>query len=472
MSNEALTTAPLEARPHILIVDDEVLFAKAVAKKLHKSQWQTQVVHDLASARTAVAESLPDMILLDMRLPDGSGIDFLTELNANGDHSIGVVVLTAFGGLEDAVAAMKTGALDYLKKPIDLDELQLTLDNALARNVLSQKLEYSKEREANAVGDTQLLGSSEPIAQLREQMTRIQAFSGNANVHPPTVLILGETGTGKDLTARLLHLGSARANLPFVHIDCAGLPKDLIEAELFGHAKGAFTDAREERTGLVEAAENGSVFFDEVGELPLALQAKLLALLERRVVRKVGSNKEHYSQAWFMAATNRNLALMVEEGEFRADLYFRLKVLTLDLPALRERDADKVVLAQHFAHTSAKRYGLAAPQFSQDALLAIEHYPWPGNVRELQNLVERAVLLSGDESITATALGLQGTQPAQAQTNQLMHGMTLEEAERVLISNTLRETGGNVSETARQLGITRMALRYRLDKYAIAPKAP
>lgn len=420
-----------------------------------------------------LVEYEPDLVLLDMRLPDGSGLDFLAKLRKGPHRDTAVVVLTAFGALEDAVAAMKHGALDYLKKPIDLDELVLTIEQAFARIALAQKLEYSKERESHSVSEVELLGESSVVATLRQHIRRIHALTDNAQgPSPPTVLILGETGTGKDITAKALHDGSARAERPFVHIDCAGLPKDLIEAELFGHAKGAFTDARTERTGLVEAAEDGTVFFDEIGELPLELQAKLLATLERRVVRRVGSNREYTSNAWFIAATNRDLADMVAQGAFRSDLFFRLQVLTLSMPPLRERGADAVLLARHFAARTAKRYGMAAPAFTEQAVEAIERYSWPGNVRELKNLVERAVLLSAGEAITPNALSLSDQAAAQTQAGNALalEGLTLEQAEIALIHSALKATHGNVSKTARQLGITRMALRYRLEKYQIDPK--
>src|SRR5690606_1031118 len=300
------------------------------------------------------------------------------------------------------------------------------------------------------------------------QVQRICGLTGSTGAVPPTVLILGETGTGKDVVARLLHAGSARRDRPFVHVDCASLPRDLIEAELFGHEKGAFTSAHVARTGLIEAAEDGVLFLDEIGELPPALQAKLLAVLERRTVRRVGTTQERSVAAWFIAATNRDLEKLVEAGEFRADLYYRLNVITVRVPPLRERGGDAVLLAEHFAAQTARRYGLGRPRIGEDARAALASYPWPGNVRELRHVIERAVLLNPDGEVNAGSLGLQ---PARAPAGghaapaAPAGGETLEEAELNMIRRALAETGGNVSRAARRLGITRMALRYRIKKY-------
>ncbi|MGB1884092.1 MAG: sigma-54-dependent transcriptional regulator, partial [Gammaproteobacteria bacterium] len=257
----------------VMVVDDEALFGKAVARRLERSGYECLHVVTLAEARKALTEFDPELILLDMRLPDGSGIDFLRELRA--ERKIPVIVMTAYGELEDAVTAMKYAAADYLKKPVDLEELLLNVAKVLAANAVSQRLAYSQTRESNRADPSTLLGNSAAMAQVRAQVEQI-------------ALITGETGGGKDVTARLLHQLSPRADRPFVHVDCAALPKDLIEAELFGHVKGAFTHAVSERTGLIEAAEDGVVFLDEIGEIPLELQAKLLAVLERRTLRRIG----------------------------------------------------------------------------------------------------------------------------------------------------------------------------------------
>ena len=452
----------------ILVVEDETLFAKAICKRFRKAGYTCQAAESLATAEQLIKGQEPHLILLDMRLPDGSGLDFLAKLRDGETTDIPVVVLTAFGELEDAVAAMKLKALDYLKKPIDLDELLLTVEKALSKIELERRLDYSKQRESHTIENVHLIGESPAINQVRQQIERIAQLSSRSDMSPPTVLILGETGCGKDVSARLLHRQSIRCNRPFVHVDCAALPKELIEAELFGHEKGAFTSATSVRTGLIEAAEDGTVFLDEIAELPLELQSKLLAVLERRTVRRVGSSRERPVPAWFVASTNRPVEEMVKQGQFRADLYYRLKVLTLTLPPLRERDRDVVLLARHYATQTARRFGLPDSELSAQVEDALRAYGWPGNVRELAHLIERAVLLSGGEPLSPTSLMLEGTTPVETPPTDSLSEMTLDEAETAMIRDALQRTDGNVSKAARILGITRMALRYRMQKYNIS----
>ena len=466
------------ARTTVLIVDDEELFARAVGRKLRQGGVGCELAFDLAAARASLAGRRPDLVLLDMRLPDGSGMDFLRELRA-GDHAdLPVLVLTAFGGLENAVAAMKERADDYLVKPVDLDELMVKIERVLGQADLSRRLDYSRQREQRPRQEFSLVGTSAATNALRTRIARIRQLAGQAVEAPPTVLIQGETGTGKDLAARALHHGSDRARRPFVHVDCAALPKDLIEAELFGHEKGAFTHAHTARTGLVEAAEDGTVYLDEIGELPPDLQSRLLSVLERREVRRIGSTRPRPVAAWFIAATNRDLDQMVSTGAFRSDLYFRLNVLSLHIPPLRERLDDLAPLFEHFAALTARRYGMPAPVFSPEILETARRYAWPGNVRELAHMVERAVLLGADRVLDVRALGLAPASPASpasaapGASGDALIGLTLEEAERRLIVNALRETVGNVSESARRLGVSRMVLRYRIRKLGLDPRLP
>jgi DNA-binding NtrC family response regulator len=370
--------------------------------------------------------------------------------------------------LDDAVTAMKHSAADYLKKPIDLDELLLNVDKVLSHQRVTQQLEYSRTREAAAGEGAECIGESEALRLLRQQIERIASLSRVADAVPPTVLIVGETGTGKDVTARLLHRASERRERPFVHVDCAALPKDLIEAELFGHVKGAFTSALAERTGLIEAAEDGVVFLDEIGELPLELQPKLLAVLERRSLRRVGSSQERRIGAWFIAATNRDVTRMVADGTLRSDLYYRLNILTLPLVPLRERGQDVLLLAEHFGRQVARRYQLPAFALAEDARRALLAYAWPGNVRELRHVIERAVLLSGDGRISAASLLLQGPVPAAGTPGGIdLTMLTLDAAEKLVIESALARCGNNVSEAARQLGITRMTMRYRMKQHGL-----
>jgi two-component system, NtrC family, response regulator AtoC len=452
---------------HILIVDDEALLAKAIAKRFRRQGYASEIAGTLAAAREQLARAQPDLILLDMRLPDGSGLDFLSQLRAGDAPDLPVVVMTAYGELEDAVAALKLKALDYLKKPIDLDEIIVIVEKVLQQAEVRRSLDYSRQRDGRALESVRLLGESAAIVRLRDQIERVGRISANTQEAPPTVLILGETGVGKDLAAKLLHLASNRRERPFVHVDCAALPKELIEAELFGHEKGAYTGAHTARTGLIVAAENGTVFLNEIAEMPLELQSKLLTVLERRTVRQVGSSRERPTPAWFIAATNRNVEEMVRQERFRSDLYYRLKVLTLTMPPLRERGDDVILLARHFIKQTAQRYGLREPELAPDLIEAMRRYSWPGNVRELQHLVERAVLLSDGGQLTRAAMSLEPgpstENPAAAPAD--LQDMTLEGAEQFLIQQALEQCEGNVSEAARRLGVTRMALRYRMQKY-------
>ena len=460
---ETMSAEVAVSRATILVVEDEALFAKAILRRLDKSGFNANHAANLAEAAQRLETLEVALVLLDMRLPDGSGLDFLRQMREHSD--VPVIVMTAYGEVDDAVTAMKYAASDYLKKPLDLDELEINVKKVLAASDLNRQLQYSKAREGNRPDTAAMLGASVQIEMVREQVQKIAGLV-NLDTVPPTVLITGETGAGKDVTARMLHQCSRRQNRPFVHVDCAALPKDLIEAELFGHVKGAFTSAINERTGLIEAAEDGVVFLDEIGEIPPALQAKLLAVLERRTLRRIGSSRERRMRAWFIAATNRPVDELVADGQLRSDLYFRLKVLTIELPPLRERGDDAVVLARHFAGEVGRRYGLNKVRLSPVAERRIGSYAWPGNVRELNHVLERAVLLSNDGAVDDHALALDADAPQRtASTTDSLDDMTLGEMESMMIERALRISADNVSEAARRLGITRMAMRYRMQKY-------
>jgi two-component system response regulator AtoC len=457
-----------KVRTRILLVEDEALFARAVVKRLKQAGFDCEHAETLAAGRLLSRQFTPDLALLDMRLPDGNGLELLPEFTAKG---ISAIVMTAHGDLSDAVNAMKQGAADYLKKPVDLEELLLAIQKVEATARLRHQLDYSRQRNTHATEGHEFLGESQAMRIVRMQVERVANLVPVGEAVPPTVLIQGETGTGKDVVARLLHVSTANSDRPFVHVDCASLPAELIESELFGHEKGAFTNAQTSRCGLIEAAEDGTLFLDEIGELPLGLQAKLLNVLERRVVRRLGSTRERPVPARFIAATNRNLQQMVQEGSFRSDLFYRLNVLTIALPPLRERQDDVLLLARHFAAQTERRYGLPRREFSEDAIAAIRAYSWPGNVRELRHQVSRAIMLSREAVIAAAdlALPIQGNaaQGVEAAALSASDELTLDAAEKMLIENALRLTHNNVSEAARHLGITRMAIRYRMGKHGI-----
>lgn len=469
---ESMTTA-MEVpalKKQVLIVEDEIVFAKAVKKRLQRAGYKSEIAKDLEMAREKFESLSPDLVLLDMRLPDGSGLDFLSAIKNGQRSNIAVLVMSAYGELADAVSAMKLGALDYLKKPVDLDELLINVEKVLDKNELVTKLSNSSKRERNASETVKLIGAGSGIISVKQQIKQIARLTYTSHTVLPTVLILGETGTGKDVVAKSLHANAALSNKPFVQIDCASLPKDLIEAELFGHAKGAFTNAHTARIGLIEAAEDGVLFMDEIGELPLDLQSKLLAVLERRLIRRVGTSKELSVRAWFIAATNRNMKALVEKGEFRSDLYYRLNVLSIEMPPLKTRGNDIVILAEHFVDQIARRYGFGNVNLSKGAVQMMMEYHWPGNVREMKHLIERAVLLSNGREITSDSLGLtsrtlSGNTEKSSVSESNIEDMTLESAEFVLITQALDKAKGNVSKAARELDITRMALRYRMKKY-------
>jgi len=457
-------TASLKQQSKVLIVEDEALFARAVMRRLQKADYECAHVESVQDARDIVKQFAPDIVLLDMRLPDGNGLDLLPFFVARNAM---VIVMTAHGEISDAVNAMKQGAVDYLKKPIDLEELLLSIQKAEAAAIQSNSLDYSRQRNAHAIEGVELLGDSPAMQSIKSQINRISQFVSSDTI-PPTVLIGGETGTGKDVAARLLHLScSANNNKPFVHVDCASLPAELIESELFGHEKGAFTGAVNTRPGLIEAAEDGTLFLDEIGELPLILQAKLLNVLERRVVRRIGSTKERAVPARFIAATNRDLHEMSQLGRFRQDLYYRLNVMSFTMPPLRERAGDMMLLARHFAAQTARRYGLQMPVFAPEAVSMIKNYTWPGNVRELKHQVSRSVLLCHNNLVTDVDLALPIYRIVESSLNTDTQQSTLDAAEKAILLQVLAETRNNVSEAARKLGITRMTMRYRMDKHQI-----
>ncbi|MCX4188398.1 sigma-54-dependent transcriptional regulator [Methylophaga sp. OBS4] len=454
----------------MLLIEDETLFAKSVLRRLEREGHQGNIVDTLTAGRQQLQSKMPDVVLLDVRLPDGSGLDLLTEIHSHDNwRAIPVVMMTAYGELEDAVSAMKLGATDYLKKPVDLDELVLTLSKVMQTQKLNQQLNYSQVRETHGIEPITMIGHSRPMMDIRQQIERIAQLVAKSVDDHPVILVTGETGTGKDVIARLYHQSGSWYQRPYVHIDCAALPGELIESELFGYERGAFTNAHQSKPGLIEVAEDGTLFLDEVGELPLELQAKLLNVLERRKVRRLGSTKEHPVSAHFIAATNRDLKQMVAEGRFRSDLYFRLNVLGLNLPPLRQRREDIAPLAAHFVDLISRRYGLSTPIFSQAAVDMLHDYNWPGNIRELQHVLERAVMLSQRGVIDASQLMLQSLVTEGSETNELekLTHMTLEQVEKFLIENALDRTAGNVSRAARELGLTRMAMRYRMEKYQL-----
>lgn len=453
-------TDPSGSGARILVIDDETVFAEAMATRLSRDGHDCRTAGTLADGRALLERGGPwdpAVVLLDMRLPDGLGLDLLDELTAAGSNRA-VVVITAFGAIDDAVEAMKRGAVDYLRKPLDLDELALVVGRVLATLGLEARLDYARERDTHAVEGATLLGKSPAIVAARREIAAVAALSSDRDAPPPAVMIVGETGTGKDVAARMIHLSGAHGDRPFVRVDCAALPSTAIETELFG----------EQGPGLIEAAEDGTVLLDEICELPADTQAKLLSVIERRRVRRGSGSTEHVVAARFIATTNRDPETMIADGILRSDLFFRLNVLGINMPGLRDCGGDAVLLARSFAEATARRYGQPTPAFTEAARTTIERYQWPGNVRELEHLIARAVLLGDKERIGPRDLALSEAKSSPTDASaSVLEGMTLDGAEKWMMEHALERNRGNISAAARALGVTRMAMRYRMEKYGL-----
>ncbi|THK40303.1 sigma-54-dependent Fis family transcriptional regulator [Methylophaga sp. SB9B] len=454
-----------------LLIEDESLFAKSVKRRLEREGHQAKIAENIGSGKKLLQSESPDILLLDVRLPDGNGLDLLAEIRAD-EHplqSLPVIVMTAYGELEDAVSAMKFGASDYLKKPVDLDELMLTIDKVVSNHTIRRQLQYAEQRAQKTHQPVNLIGSSQQILTIREQAKQLSELMDKNKDTTPVVLISGETGSGKGVLARYFHQISQRHDRPFVHVDCAALPEDSVEAELFGQENIALDDSLKARPGLIEVAEDGILFLDEIAELSLSTQTKLLNVIERRQLRRLGSTKEIPVNSQVIVSTNRDLHQLVSMGEFRADLYFRLNVVEIQLPPLRERQQDIAELAQFFIEQFAKRYSVEQPRLAYDAMRQMQQYDWPGNIRELENVLERAVMLCQQSVIEFSDLSLKSfaTSADGEQTLSEIEKMTMDEVEKYLLENALSRSSGNVSRAARQLGLTRMAMRYRMEKYKL-----
>ena len=447
----------------VLIVDDEQSLARSAKAFLADHGYEAEVAVTGEQALDLLATLQPDVVFADVRLPGMSGLDLLRRIRAF-DPVIPVIMLTAYGSIEGAVEAVELGAFDYVKKPVDLEELKLLADRARETRLLKQELSYYRRRATTDVGFEGLVGESRAVQAVLERARQIAALD-----ETPPVLLTGETGTGKGLLARAIHAAGARATKPFIEVNCTALPATLMEAELFGHERGAFTDAKESKPGLVEAAEGGFLFLDEIGDVDLAVQGKLLRVIEERAVRRVGSVRERRVDVRIMAATNRDLERAVDEERFRKDLYFRLAVIVLDVPPLRERGDDVLLLTEHFLRAFNAKYGKVVRELSAAARDLLLSYPWPGNVRELSHVIERAVLWSRGPTLDVEHLSLTrpvgGTDHGDAA--KPVDSATLPQREKTMIEQALREAGGNQTKAAQRLGISRDTLRYRLKKFGL-----
>ena len=456
----------------ILIVDDERTLARSIKLFLSEQGYEAEVAEDADKALDLLDRLRPDLVFLDVSLPGMSGIELLKRVK-EFDPNITVIIMTAYGSIEGAVEAVKLGAFDYIKKPVDLDELKLLADRARETSRMRQELSYYRQREVRGIPFKGIIGKCEAI---REVIARVQQIA--ALEETPPVLITGETGTGKGLVARTLHSQSRRASRPFIEVNCTALPGTLMEAELFGYERGAFTDAKESKMGLFEAADGGFLFLDEVGDIELSLQGKLLRAIEEGMIRRVGGLRDRRVDVNIVAATHRDLEEEVKAGRFRKDLYYRLAVITIDLPPLRERGEDILILATHYLDKFNAKYGKAVRAIDDIAVRILMEYPWPGNVRELSHVIERAVLWSQGERLAEEQLALATspqTRPASAEppAGPLLgalppEGIEMAAWERSLIEQALKESDGNQTKAAKRLGISRDTLRYRQKKFGLS----
>jgi two-component system response regulator AtoC len=409
-------------------------------------------------------------VLLDLCLPGMDGLAALARFRA-ADPKLTVIMITGHGSVETAVEAMKAGAYDFLTKPVALSKLTLLLEKALGDERREQALSYLQRRAAAQSNLETLLGESEPMRALKRKLAQVlDAERRLSDADAPAVLIHGETGAGKEVLARALHFAGPRAENPFVEINCASIPAELLESELFGHERGAFTDARERKLGLVETAAGGTLFLDEIGDMELGLQAKVLKLLEEKSVRRLGSVRDQKVNVRIMAATHRDLAALVQAQRFRSDLYYRLRIVELTVPPLRSRGDDILLLARHFLAAHAARYGKGELRFSPEVARLLAAHRWPGNVRELRNVIEQAVLLASAPVIGVSELSLSAVNSAAMppEIEPAQEGSRLERVERDLLLQALQTTQWNVSRAARLLGVSRDTMRYRMEKFQLA----
>ena len=454
----------------VLIVEDETVLAKNISNYLMRAGYDCHVADSAEQAFAELERFKPEAALLDFNLPGMNGIDAIDKLRAI-DPKLKIIMITGHGSVELAVDAMKAGAYDFLTKPISLSKLKLLLDKALGEARQAETLSYYHAREARQGGLDKLIGDSAPMQRLREALRQlIRAEEALQDTDAPAVLIAGETGTGKDLVARALHCEGPRRSQPFVEVNCASIPSQLLESELFGYERGAFTDARTRKLGLVETASEGTLFLDEIGDMDLSLQAKLLKLLEEKTVRRIGGLRDQQVNVRIIAATHRPLERMVDEGRFRSDLFFRLRIVYLQVPPLRARGDDILLLAKHFLAVQGKRYGKPDLALTAGAEAKLREHNWPGNVRELRNVIEQAVLMTSDPLIHSSAISLVVTRSPDAQSGDAARPRTLDALERSALLDALEQADWNVTKASRLLGISRDTLRYRIEKFQIVPR--
>jgi DNA-binding NtrC family response regulator len=447
-------------RGRVLVVDDESSARQALQKLLEESGYEVRTAPEGFKALGVLEEWRCDVLLTDLRMPIMDGLELIRKAR-NFDRQLACIVMTAFGSIENAVEAMKAGADDYLTKPLNFEAVELLLDRTMERLEMRRELDRLRHERDQREDDfeTTIVGHSPAI---REVVSMIDQVANSQ----ATVLVTGESGTGKELVAQQIHEKSDRDDGPFVRLHCAALAENLLESELFGHEKGAFTGATQQREGRFEAADGGTIFLDEIGEIPEPTQVKLLRFLQQREFERVGGNETISVDVRIVAATNRDLEAAVREGIFREDLYYRLNVINLQLPPLRARRDDIPLLTRHFAAIYADRNNKTIERITPEAMEAFESYDWPGNVRELENAIERATVLASGQELTLEDLPDDlDDAPFGRDTDIRIPGSTLDDIERYAILETYESTGGSTSETAEILDVSVRKIQYKLKEY-------
>jgi DNA-binding NtrC family response regulator len=449
----------------ILVVDDEQLIRWSLVQRLKGDGYRVVEASTGRDALDRVREGV-DLVLLDYRLPDIDGVSVLREIKEH-DADVLVILLTAYATVDTAVEAMKIGAYHFANKPFDLDDVSRLVEKALETTRLRRELRMLRASQAQPFALESIVGESPPIVALRHLLRRVALSPAT------TVLLTGESGTGKDLAAKVLHFSSDRANRPFMNITCSAIPDALLESELFGHERGAFTDARQQKRGLLESADGGTVFLDEIGEMVPALQAKLLRFLEEKTFKRVGGAHDITVDVRVIAATNRNLEEQVKAGRFREDLYYRLNVLPIPLPPLRSHLEDIPLLVSFYVDAFNREFRKSVLGASPAALKGLAEYGWPGNIREVRNAVERAMLLAEGSWLDPSHFPvLSGGATAHEAFALPAAGVNLDEVERGLVVQALERCGGNQTHAARLLGINRDQIRYRIEKFNLTKATP
>ena len=459
------------AQPSVLVIEDEEGVRTALAKRLKMHDCLVDVAATGEEGLRRLGEGPADLVLLDYRLPDADGLELLDKIRRQWPDTL-TVMMTAYTNVDIAIQAIRLGAYDYVSKPFSLDEMMVVVDKALEAKRLRTEVERIRTTQLEEFGFEHIVARSPKMVELINLLKQLAPSEAR------TILLQGESGTGKDLAAKVVHFNSPRAERPFMNITCTALPGALLESELFGHEKGAFTDARQQKQGLFELADGGTIFLDEIGDMPLPLQSKLLRFLEEKIFRRVGGTKDIRVDVRIIAASNRNLRQLVERGGFREDLFYRLNIFPVTLPPLRDRPEDIPLLSEFFVRRYNAEFHKEVTGIDPAALAVMQAYDWPGNVREMRNLIERAMLLSAGGRLTLDGLPIELRKPVGAVALETArppdtvielgpNGVDIREVERLLVKKAIEQTGGNQSRAAGLLHLSRDQFRYRLQKYGL-----